>query len=746
MADTIMINPASGDSTASLFSDPDSLETPLESVSKGTILKVVSSAGKFYQVEYDNGVPNKTRGGSAMEGTVVGYPYSNMYSDVIKSSIVGLVNNGTSVKILDDSEEDMIYIEAFTTQGSYKGYVEARCIYRNLTDEEREEMENPTPPQQRKARANNSFDKEQNVKVTGTVTATELNIRSGPGKENPSQGTLKNGATVNVGEIRNGWINIGGGQWVSGKYIKIERTNTTASVSKSDATLIKNSNQRDTVSGDFAGVAYDGGGNEFFKSFVLEDEQYTFDEYYAQLAQKYTHALGTPPKYNMDIDIQYTDELTPGRGRVMNKTLLSNPSILSLCPGKVKMFPYLMGMEKDTMFEAMQSAAGGSGTLLNKIAEDEGSMFSSKMYAFSADTATYAKYVNAMCRGAAIMLGIGNKTMPNTTSKLKHFDYTYWTIRKKYNPAVAEASDNDKSIFRKFFEGLLQTGKSVINNAVSDTTYINFFLNGSETDISESITTSVADSPLAGIFDTISSAAATLNYFTGSGFGVGGEDVERALQDAVGDPGDTMRGILNIAENFLKGGRMVLPKMVEGASYGKSVNVSMKFMSLYGDKYSVFLRCIVPICHILAMSLPKQLSDNMYTFPFVIRGAQLGQTVIDLGIITSVNIRRGGSDNTSWTIDTLATEWEVDMEITPLVDELMITSTSNPVLFCKNEGLLDYLANFCGFDMLANNLNTKLEMMGAFIANVPLGWPRNLENHLNDALFNKINRFFRAVW
>ena len=186
--------------------------------------------------------------------------------------------------------------------------------------------------------------------------------------------------------------------------------------------------------------------------------------------------------------------------------------------------------------------------------------------------------------------------------------------------------------------------------------------------------------------------------------------------------------------------------MVEGSSYGKTISCNLKFMSPYGNKRSVFLRCLVPICHLLAMSLPKQLSDNMYTYPFLIRCAQTGHFNVDLGIISSMTITRGGSNDISWTTDTLSTEWDVTLEITPLVDQLMITSTSHPLLFCKNEMLLDYLSNFCGFDMLANNLQTKVDMMKNFVLAKFAGFPTNIENKVSDTMYNLLKPFFSAKW
>lgn len=736
MATTIMINPASGDSHATIFSSTSSNSDQLSTVSKGTIMKVIGSNSGFYEVVYNNRMPDEPHGGTSIEGTIVAYPYAFMYDAKDKSNKIANVNNGTPLEIIDDTDIKIFQIKAFTTQGTLIGYIESKYIYRDI--EETAPMARTLSPK---------------APQTGKVKATSgLKTRSGPGTSYPQVGGFENNASVTISETKSGWHKVSGssgwGQltnvWVSASYVVVENSNSSAGVSKTDAVVTKTDNDTTTTDGiKIANAEWE----EYFATYTGANLNYTAnDSYYQQLSEKYLNALGAAPRYNMDIDIQYMDEIAAGGGRVYNRTILSNPAILSLCPGKVQMFPNLIGSEKDAFFEAMLNAASGNSSLQEKINADKGAKFSGKMYQFIADTAEYAYYVNSLCRASAILLGIGDKFIPGQSTKLKDFDYTYWTIRKKYNTNAAVNSDGgDRSLFRKFWDGAVQTGSRLLSVATDDTTYINFFINGSETSVSESITTDITDSPIEPFVSTASSAGAMLNYFTGSGFDISSTDVSQALNAALGS-GSTLQGILNLGENFLQGGRMVLPKMVEGAKYGRSISCNLKFMSPYGDKYSVFVKCIIPICHLLAMALPKQLSDNMYTFPFLIRGGQIGSFNIDLGVISNLNITRGGSDDTSWTQDGMATEWDVQLEITPLVDELMVTGTNHPVLFCKNESLLDYLGNFCGFDVLANQMPTKIDMMMSFITNKFLDWPNSIENKVSDTLFNKINKYFRLSW
>jgi uncharacterized protein (TIGR02594 family) len=60
------------------------------------------------------------------------------------------------------------------------------------------------------------------AKPKGEVTASALNVRSGPGGSNRKVGQpLKKGEKVEVLEEKNGWMKIGEGRWVYGKYIKM---------------------------------------------------------------------------------------------------------------------------------------------------------------------------------------------------------------------------------------------------------------------------------------------------------------------------------------------------------------------------------------------------------------------------------------------------------------------------------------------------------------------------------------------
>ena len=59
---------------------------------------------------------------------------------------------------------------------------------------------------------------------TGTVNASRLNVRSGPGTNNPVVGKLSNGESVSILQAEGDWYMVAEGQWVHGNYINATMT------------------------------------------------------------------------------------------------------------------------------------------------------------------------------------------------------------------------------------------------------------------------------------------------------------------------------------------------------------------------------------------------------------------------------------------------------------------------------------------------------------------------------------------
>ena len=132
----------------------------------------------------------------------------------------------------------------------------------------------------------------------------------------------------------------------------------------------------------------------------------------------------------------------------------------------------------------------------------------------------------------------------------------------------------------------------------------------------------------------------------------------------------------------------------------------------------------------------------MCSYPYLLKVYQRGWFNTKLGVMSSINISRGGSDNTSWSSEGLATEWNVTFDISPLYSQLTLPSTDHPFLFMKNDSLIDYLGNLCGFDLKANNLDVKRKLITSFIKNKFTGIPNDIQRWTSDKVSGVVSKVF----
>ena len=586
--------------------------------------------------------------------------------------------------------------------------------------------------------------------TSGTVKANGgLKTRTGPGTSYTYVGAFNNGAKLTIHDSSNGWYKVSGtsgwGQlsnvWVLSQYVTGTSDQGYGYLSKSDvkAQTTQDTSSDDDDGGYTAGLLADAAIRQQYDTNFSSSYRYSKDarysatpEYYKELMSKLNYCFGCPPKYNMDIDIQYVSDV--GIGRVMTSTYYSNPTVLSICPGKVKMFPQLFNKKaRDSAYNAIYKAANGDNSVLQKIAADKDSdILNGPLYEFNQDTEDYAKRLNLLCRTCAILLGIGDERMPYTSTKLKSFDYAYWSIRKKYSPSTGKK----QNVFTDFWKG----GFEALTGGITDQNYVHFLISTENTSVSENISTSVEPSFLESIFSSANSVANQLSYFSGVGFNNQMDakmNIDNALNGIIGESGWT-----KLVDNVLSGGKLKIPQIVGDTNYSQSISCSLTFMSPYGNPKSVFLWCIVPVCHLMAFALPKQLSESMYSYPYILKVYQKGWFNSNLAVMSSLNITRGGNDNTSWSSQGLATEWTVNFDISPLYAQLTLPSTDHPLLFMKNDGLIDYLGNLCGFDLKANNLDVKTNLLASFIANSFTGIPNDIQRWASDKVTNAVSKVF----
>lgn len=442
-----------------------------------------------------------------------------------------------------------------------------------------------------------------------------------------------------------------------------------------------------------------------------------------------TRLFGGPIVYTDAVDPQIPIANNKPMGRMTAQTIMHNPNIISLCPCKVR---YVKVSKSGNAVHTLITRA-----LANDPVSDEeylNTAFSTwdtdkLLFTAEPDYNKYMNYVNMIARVMAVMIGIGDRPvrLPQSdgTSAQLRASKTYRTMDwRQYQVGVDVSTDSiDNSVGITADDDMTEDEAREAANDITSTSagglfqslatdftksilkhqgYIHFYAQNSSS-YSEDNETSTRQSAIGSQIESLFNGN---DYIKDFGFlaGMGSDDTNNLLSQVLNAGGQDLSDngwgdLIKSAGSYLKGGHMVFPQMVDSSTYGKSISITVKLISPSGDPESVFMNVYLPLAHLMALSLPKQLSANAYTYPFLVKLFSKGWMNCEMGIITSFRVQRGGSDDTQWTLGKLATEADVTMDVTPLYSSLMISATSQPFGFFKNDGLQEYLGTICGVNM-----------------------------------------------
>lgn len=204
---------------------------------------------------------------------------------------------------------------------------------------------------------------------------------------------------------------------------------------------------------------------------------------------------------------------------------------------------------------------------------------------------------------------------------------------------------------------------------------------------------------------------------------------------------------------ILNGGKIIFPKIWNDSSYSKSYSFTIKLRSPDHDKYSIFLNILVPYIHLLCLVLPQTMKENQdsnsYQTPFLVRAYSKGQFNIDMGMITSLSVSRGGEGE--WSDDGLPTSMDISMTIEDLYSNLTMSNWYNEsddifdnpwkghkqnVEVATNSSMMDYLANLAGLNIADEEIGRQTRMLlyleknswGRIGSSIHSWWDNNLQN------------------
>ena len=419
--------------------------------------------------------------------------------------------------------------------------------------------------------------------------------------------------------------------------------------------------------------------------------------------------FGTQPQWSKYVDPRIEIFGAYGvYGRRYASTILTNTTIISLSPGVLK---YRGSAEK------LEELASGDGS--ESLQDSDNDVlwgFVPKWNSPGVNDSGYIQYLTTLCRYAILAMSasepppgdVGDNAVPTTLAERPVPDVFSGVMR-----SGLDISRDINTTYRffdpSFFLGMdeptwlnvaLNSGFPDANGEMKETHFVHFAATG-QVSPRETFNTSIRPSVIEQyVSGAVSDVVKDIAYLTsGTGFSSYVTQDLDAVKDYIAGSIPGIGNILSAAVDTFTGGRIVFPKVIDDVSWGREYSFSVKFVSLYGDCESRFLNVVFPYLALMCLFLPKQLSSglDMYTLPFVVQAYARGIFACPCGVLTSINVTRGGGDDTGWTESGQLMEIDVDFSITPMHDKLFMSST--PTWFVKNTGIQQYLGTICGVDL-----------------------------------------------
>lgn len=424
-----------------------------------------------------------------------------------------------------------------------------------------------------------------------------------------------------------------------------------------------------------------------YESF-LNDEFNKYDEVAdGLLVDNLNGVYGIPYQWPESVDPKLPNT---GFGSIYAERIVDRMPLLMMSPGKVSFMRSYSDGEKSAVLDALAGAASGASTAINDFLKKPG-----KYYSFEYDSASYWQYVNTMNHACAAYLGIEDVVV-NINGVEKALSEFKW-----------EEATNNK------FDSLLLSSKD----------YICFYTDA-DTTKNESFSNSTAESQLYSSINSTSDYARELRFILGTQSGVDFMDnnnlqhVMTSLSDTISKLTDGQTLINNIKNEFVTiatGGKLMFPQIWSDSEFDQSFDVKIKLRCPCPNKISWYLDIIVPINHLIALTMPRIPTTEMvygnnttatrttdtfangYMTPFLVRAFYKGLFNCDMGIITSLNISKGKEG--SWTLDGLPTEVDIDLTIKDLYNQMAMATENQGRDFLANTTFLNYMANACGISI-----------------------------------------------
>jgi len=554
-----------------------------------------------------------------------------------------------------------------------------------------------------------------NVNYTGEVLLP-LNVRTGPsssyGYTSPKT-VLKKGDIINITKITNDWYYHDKGGWSfanKATYIKLI-TNTTPQVTTVPVVTVQEQKLEELVAAPIPNY-----------NTTYQDNVFTEDTNTETGTLNHIRGIHGMPFHHLpstDMFMSSFNNNSFDYGRKYTERIISKMPILILSPGKPGFLQGYSGSKKTDFLSKVLAGTQGDESDLNDILNVDTA--DGRYYSFEFAYAEYYNYVNSMCQATAQLMGIANEPLFGTSTC-----GTYnWS---RYS--------EDKSL-KGFFSG---------------SEYVPFYIEA-ENQISESFSNNTGESMLDSGLNKLSDLGKEADFLLGAGMGTkidalnadNYEANKQELDKIMGKFGDSSYMMEKLKSGFVTvaaGGQLIFPEIWKDSSFSKSYDITIKLATPYGDDVSIFKNIIVPMYHLMGMVLPQQMGMNGYRTPFLVRGFYKGIFNVDMGIITSMSINKGGEG--SWNVNGLPTEMDITINIKDLYEILTMTDgVRDATMFVKNTPMMDFMANMAGISINSPELFRTSKMWLAMKYNSVTNLPLNLWKGFSNTMSNKLMSVFK---
>lgn len=443
--------------------------------------------------------------------------------------------------------------------------------------------------------------------------------------------------------------------------------------------------------------------------------------------------------------------------------IISDAPTVMIIPGKAVFLPN--ASNKQGTAHALLAAAHGSVKSLTNALEVQKDKHI-RYYDFEESYNEYIKYVNIMCRTVAGFLEItetiqeGKNTVSFQSYNWKNYRWSSdqyssaagSVIQSAWSATVGSAIDLARGVWGGLKGSVvhavsLDGGGDGDRGITGTNNFVQFYIDPSSGS-SHNMSNSVSQSQIKSSLDSASATVKEFQFVANSAGIQMPSEMEQMTESGLdaltaslgggdGPFGTVISQLLGAGKSVVKGENIILPEIYQSSSSDMDYTIDIHLRSPYGNKYSVYMEVLVPLLHLIALTVPKQATANTFGSPFLVKAYCPGVFNINLGIIESMSISRPASED-CYSVDGLPTEVDVQLRIKDLYHDLSISSTNDRALFVNNTSLIDYLATLSGLDLIQPQIDTKLNMI---IANFGAGM-RDIDDNVESLIFDKIERTF----